>query len=412
MAGRRKQHTIRRDNTRISRAARTHRSKVRRDNASPLHEGSSTRPNKNGINLPDLASFTPSLPNLDLSGLSLPSLDLSSLNLPNLGPQLIGATTIVLLLVITIVCSAVSTPSEYVSTGQYSGTGGIKHTELFEKKSKLFYADLTFPRVFMPARPGKATVTGTLRDTGSAGDELSKATRDIESAGYQVGYLLLDLDTGITVSYNATTAFYSASSIKGPYVISLAANQLGDDITSESGRIEDIIYYSDNASYALLRDDYGDECFATLATDAKIGTLSSTLASEAMREMAESLSGASLTDNNYEYLTPTQLVALWQECYDYLTSGTEGAAWLGEILEEPEISAIRMAAGTLGTTWSKAGWYPEDGTECYNTTVDAGVINTSSGDFILCAMTNAPEDFAALESVVSPLMAVRTALVS
>lgn len=46
--------------------------------------------------------------------------------------------------------------------------------------------------------------------------DLNAAIRAIESGGHDVGFLMLDTQTGTTVSYHADRSFYSASSIKAP----------------------------------------------------------------------------------------------------------------------------------------------------------------------------------------------------
>lgn len=319
----------------------------------------------------------------------------------------LGLIVLILLVSRLISCSA----GGFTATNAYNGTGGIKNTSLYEKKSKVFYADLLVPHVFAPARPIKATITGTKRDSGTAGDQLSAAVKTIESNGYQVGFVLKDLNTGITVSYNADSSFYTASSLKGPYVVSLVEYNLGNSYTNEDTRITNIIQYSDNEAYATLRSIYGSDCFATLANAAGATSMGTTGATDSIAWAAASQSDASITDNNYEFISAAQMEALWEECYDYLSSDSEAASWLADLFTSPEISAIRSTAQSLGTTWSKAGWYPGD-SDAYGTTVDAGIVRTNTGDMVISVMTNDPEDFATIESIVSPLLALRATLTS
>lgn len=279
---------------------------------------------------------------------------------------------------------------------------------LYSSNASTFQSNLLFPYKLAPARPGKSTITGTRRDAGRAADELSAITRDIESAGYEVGYMMLDINTGITVSYNADKAFYSASSIKGPYVVSLVEYELGSSYASESTRIANILEYSDNDAYTSLRGAYGNSCFATLAEASGATAMATTSATENVATSSQGLT-SDITDEYYEFVSANQMVALWRACYTYLTSNSEGAAWLGELLETPEDSAIRYTASTLGTTWSKAGWYPGEDSG-FGTAVDAGIVRTSSGDVVICVMTTDPEDFGTLESIVGPLLTVRGTL--
>lgn len=253
------------------------------------------------------------------------------------------------------------------------------------------------------------TITGASKTAPEASASLVGAVEAIHTEGYEVGYALIDIKTGISVSYNADSSFYSASSLKGPYVIGLVEYELGERYTSEQGRITNIIEWSDNDAYRSLRYTYGNSSFEQLANAAGIELTGAPAAAEAQSSLAYNMSAASITDNHYEFLTPNQMLALWKQCYEFLASDAPGAAWLGEVLQSPENSAIRSTAGVLGTTWSKAGWFPADSAE-WGTTVDAGVVRTNTGDVVLCVMTNAPEDFGAVESVVGSLLTLRAAL--
>lgn len=298
-------------------------------------------------------------------------------------------------------------PTTYIG-----GNGGITSSPLFQSSQTTFQADLLIPKIFSPRRPGMATIEGTRRVPGSAGDQLSQAIHTIESNGYKVGFALYDVNTGVTITYNANAAFYSASSIKGPYVVSLVKYELGSSASSESNRISNILMYSDNDSYSSLRDAYGNSCFASLVSASGANSLAATGATEDIQNAMAYQSGSNgteISDNNYEFYSANQLLALWKECYSFLASDEPGATWLTEQFNSPEISAISASASTIGTTWSKAGWYPEE-TSGFGTTVDGGVVRTNTGDVVLCVLTNDPEDFATVESIVGPLLAARATL--
>ena len=294
----------------------------------------------------------------------------------------------------------------------YAGTGGIENTELFDVAAEASFApSLLFPSELVPSNPDWPQVSGAQKPSRSVMGELIEATRAIEDEGYEVGYALLDLDTGATVTYNADTAFYSASSIKGPYVTSVVEYELGDAVKSDASRISAILEYSDNAAYSTLRDAYGNTPFAKLVEATGAASLPSHGATDAVDAAAQIQSGASIADNKYEFFTPNQMLALWKGCYEYLSGGSAGAEWLASEFEKPETSAIRVTAGSLGTTWSKAGWYPDEESG-YGTTVDAGAVRTGDGDFLIVVMTTMPEDFTTMETIVSPLITLRASLVA
>lgn len=286
----------------------------------------------------------------------------------------------------------------------YAGNGGIDTSPLYDSSASAYDAyELVLPAEFAPADPSLPAISGSLIKGGPALDALVRATRAIEGEGYAVGYALYNVATGMSVTYNADSAFYSASSLKGPYVTSLVRYELGDSAQSESRRIGDVIRYSSNSSYSALRDAYGNGAFEQMVAASGAEGLPSSLADPDAERAAELLGANGLADDNYEFVTPAQLLALWRQCYEFLSSDEPGAEWLAGILEQPETSAIRVTAGTLGTTWSKAGWYPADGAG-YGTTVDAGVVRTDAGDLVLAVMTTKPEDIAALDGIVSSLV--------
>ena len=293
----------------------------------------------------------------------------------------------------------------------FNGTGGIDGSPLFSgAEGSVFAASLVLPSELTPIAPGTPAITGTNANGGSALQELTDATHAIEQAGFAVGYAMLDLATGVSVSYNADAQFYSASSIKGPYVTSVVQYELGASAqSSEGNRISAIIESSDNAAYSNMRDAYGNSSFAKLVDASGAAGMPAHGSTTAVSKAAASQSGESIADNKYEFLTPNQMLALWRQSYQFLSSDEPGASWLASVFETPETSAIRVTAGTLGTTWSKAGWYPA-GSAGYSTTVDAGVVRTSSGDVLIAIMTTEPENFAAVESVLSPLLTLRASL--
>lgn len=368
----------------------------------PRHGGAPRKLNFKNESMPQLPQLHETYSSHSLS------LSLGDLSFRPTSLLMVAVVALVIFILIRMVACSSPVPT---NTENKAATFAIKDTGLFYPDST-FFADLLIPEALAPTRPGKALVSGTNKDGGSASDELSQAIGTIEHDGYEVGFALLDVDTGITISYNANSSFYSASSIKGPYVVSLAEFELGDEAKSaESERIENIITWSDNASYSSLSDSYGRECFEQLVEASGAATLAASPITSAIEETDSWMLEGGIADNLYEYLSPNQMLALWKECYSYLCAGSASAQWLGELFSEPETSAIRVVASSLGTTWSKAGWYAGGG-DAYDTTVDAGVIRTSTGDVIVCVMTNEPENFTCLQSILTPLLNMRAALTS
>ena len=252
------------------------------------------------------------------------------------------------------------------------------------------------------------TITGTSFDE-KVTQPLQDAIKAIEDAGYSVGISLVDATNSIAIEYNSDSAFYSASSIKGPYVASLGEYELGDAVTIESGRISNTLEWSDNDAYASLRNAYGNDCLAQLIADCGAADLASIGVNDECEEARQQLSGESISDNHYEFLTPNQLAAMWMNVDEYLSSGEAGASYLAEEFAQPETSGIKYVGKAYGTTWSKAGWYDED-SGAYSTTVDAGVIREETGDVVCVVMLTKGNDFTALDSVALPLLQLHEAL--
>lgn len=356
-------------------------------------------------------------------------------------PRLLGAGGIGLIAIILIVTLVRSCVAPAVAV---DGTMGLPTGTLFAPRgnSASFGVSLTIPARLAPRDPGRPTVSGdgiNLQGISSTDGfrRLTKASEGLSAKGHSLGYVLYDVTTGLTISHNATTTYYGASSIKGPYVVSAVKYELGAGAkTDESARITNTIQNSDNAAYFNLRSAYGDGCFERMVEAAGIATGTdgasgssdeaddtSTDAPGTTEDGSSTRSGASaasssvrkgdgnVSDDTYEFYTPNDLLALWKQCYEFLTSDEPGAEWLGTVMETPINSAIRYTAQGIGTTWSKPGWYPGDDSG-YGTTVDGGVVRTDTGDVIIAVMTDSPEDFQALEEATSALLACRTDIIA
>lgn len=64
---------------------------------------------------------------------------------------------------------------------------------------------------------------GGYRLSGRAKKNVVDAIKQIKAQGHQMGFMMMDVHTKRGVEYNADQRFYAASTVKGPYVASLAA---------------------------------------------------------------------------------------------------------------------------------------------------------------------------------------------
>lgn len=205
---------------------------------------------------------------------------------------------------------------------------------------------------------------------------LLQAEIDKNSAkGYELGIVVMNVNSLGGFSYNADGRIYSASVIKGPYITSLVKSD-NSLLEKERVRIEAALIRSSNVDYESLRDTYGDDCF--------VNFLSAT-GSDFQID----------TTRNFQYLTPRALANLWTASYVFFESGETGEE-LGQIFEKPVISPIKNIFSDKFTTRTKAGWIVKNNIEITN---DAGIVYTDNGDYVVVIMTTAPSNFKVVENL-------------
>ena len=250
------------------------------------------------------------------------------------------------------------------------------------------------------------------------------------SYGYGASVALVDVTTGAAIGIDGGTARYSASAIKGPFVLSLAASGAIDaDAAVAAATYEDdyvrqlveaTVTVSDNDAYATLFETYWSDAIEQWAADASV---------------TAPLSGAEYLD-----ISAIDMARLWTMGYDYLfadggfgsdssadstdsaagaaasdrSSGDAGRAWLADAFSDTLNSSIHMAlvgdadgldAGLSGTTvYTKAGWINGEG-DLYALN-DAGIVRGESGDYILAVMTDACGEYGLLTDLIALLDAI------
>lgn len=214
--------------------------------------------------------------------------------------------------------------------------------------------------------------------------QLDAAVAEIEASGASISYYLVDLTTGETLEHSADTVYYSASTIKGPFCISLVSEKGAAARSAYGSTIAATISNSDNDAYRTLREAYYPAQFFDM------------LANEA---------GAPCDLSHwYAYYGVRDLANLWRAAYPWMSSGDENAIWLGELFGDSLKSQVDDIAAQDGTTtWSKAGWYAGGGPK-YDVTFDGGIVNAKFGPYALAVATNRGSDFDCIRSVMDPLV--------
>jgi len=221
--------------------------------------------------------------------------------------------------------------------------------------------------------------------------EVSSMIDAIADDGYDVGFLVLDIRTGAGAAYNTNEVFYSASTSKAAYVVSLASYSPDDAFENES-KILDVTENSSNESYSYLVHNFGLDYYKEWCEKAGIDS--------------------SVTSGGYADYSAEDLALLWLLNYQYFISGDSGetvASWF----ENPATSAIHSVLGTEYTTQSKAGWcYSSDGTDDYTSTNDAGIVYAGDYPYICVIMTNYPSDVNYLKDYIPVLNDIHEDLIS
>lgn len=282
--------------------------------------------------------------------------------------------------------------------------------------------------------PGESVATvSLLADQGAAASTLSdESKQNIETAisaitdnDYNVGCVLLDLQSGNAIAYNVDTSVFGASSFKGPYCVYLSQNKLESGSTSLSsidGQVENVIKWSDNNSYNALRRNGSDSDLASwlegLGVDGDIAY-----------------------DTWYPHYTPRYSLRLWMNSYLYLFGGDSTAEytdWLKGLFSSTEVSFLRDGISSVSkandeafdfdvavsgdisdnatstqrlmnkatqaatktlrtdakalaeevTVYDKAGWIA---TADYSSDTDAGIIQEGDKYYLMTIMTGQPD---------------------
>ncbi|OZG64926.1 autolysin [Bifidobacterium hapali] len=263
-------------------------------------------------------------------------------------------------------------------------------------------------------------------------DELNTFT----NAGYEASFVIVDIKTGDALSSYAGIAHYSASAIKGPYVLALAETGAIDlksaylAETSDAGNTQYLIHQtisvSNNDTYFSLRLAYGTDAFAQWSQSAGV-----------------SVDVTDMSLGDFLNMSSADLARMWAKGYGYLfgSDGTTGSAdgttgsadgsdsqansqsspdnttqeatdvdsaarqWLAGEFSNTLNSSIHMALGSQYSVYTKAGWINEAGLYSLN---DAGIVRSSSGDYVLAVMTTAVNEYDMVSGLVSMLDTIHT----
>lgn len=221
------------------------------------------------------------------------------------------------------------------------------------------------------------------------GDQVRASVDGFTAEGYSTAFMLYDLNNGGGISYHADNMYYSASTIKGPYVAWLVETypQTMDFLY---GTIENTIAWSSNDDYEALLTSYGYTEFNSWA--AEIGC-----------------ENIVITEGGYPPVNARDFAKLWCHMYDRVVSGA-GLASIIDIYRDTLSSAIYETLGGQYIVYSKAGWIGEGLGTYYNVQNDAGIVMKGDHPYVLVILSDAYGRLDLLDSLTSALDQAHTAL--
>lgn len=225
---------------------------------------------------------------------------------------------------------------------------------------------------------------------------ISDALAIYKKNGDDIGFLILNLDSGSGYCYNIDTRIYGASTYKGPLATFLCEEYIDAGTmkrSAVSNRIENSIIWSDNDSYRSLKHGYDGS------------------------DQRNWLYSMGIDPSNFSATFPTYSVrdsaTLWMHIWKYLNSGTETATWLKGLFGKTETSFLRQGVTQAGMTnalvYNKAGWCVSSN-EMADAVNDAGIVVDGDQTYLVVAFSSAadgPTAEANLANVFEALMSVR-----
>ena len=193
---------------------------------------------------------------------------------------------------------------------------------------------------------------------------LNTSIKAFENRGWTVGFVMVDINSGQAITYHPTTGIYSASAIKGPYVMSLLHSGY-----SPNGQMYNAIKWSNNSDYEYIRRRYGSGVFADFLPVAGVS-----------RNQASSY---------YTTTTCLDLSKMWLQGYQTLFGvNAQNSNWARSTFQNVSNSQISASLSRSKTVYSRAGWIAEGG--YYNVLTDGAIVTNGKNPFILSIMSTAP----------------------
>lgn len=240
------------------------------------------------------------------------------------------------------------------------------------------FVDWALGRSLNAAKNTRAvTAFGGHRSSDGVIRRITGAIADIRNQGYDVGFIMMDISSRKGIAYNCDALFYSASSIKGPYLASVVSAH-PDAIRAQEYNITQTLFYSYDETYKAVLAAYGKEPMRTYCREAGVNV-----------GVAEQLPWVTYSARD--------LAKFWARNYLLFSQSPEGEQF-GRWCERPNVSTIHSTLSGTYRTRSKAGWtnfggerYPNinGGGPLWDVAVDGGIVYARNGDYVMAIVSSA-----------------------
>lgn len=157
---------------------------------------------------------------------------------------------------------------------------------------------------------------------------LKKAMKKYNAETYTYGFIAINTETGLTVSYNPDRKLFSASTIKAPYMAALCKYNV-NGISKKNYQIRRVLKKSDNEIYYSMFKQYGTKPINKFLKNVNVRT--------------------SFDWEGYTKTTPRNLAKMWCGIKDYLASDSKNT----ELLKK---NLLKHEKDGKFTDYYKKGW--------------------------------------------------------
>lgn len=255
----------------------------------------------------------------------------------------------------------------YKEKDSYGGSWGMmaKNTIIEGNRLSSDGSDITAQYILNQIRGTTSVTAWNTNVTSQQKAGINNAIAAFHNRGWDVGFVMIDINTGKAVSYNAGLELAGASTVKGPYVLSLLSAGYNDN-----DNMWQAVKRSSNSAYTNLRSKYGSSVYKNWLVKAAVSS---------------SRGNAVWPDT-----TSLELAKMWLYSYRYLISGQANAGWARSAFQYVDNSPISSKLSGKYTVYSKPGWMDRTEGDWTNVYHDAAIVTDGKNPYIITIVSSSP----------------------